>query len=454
MSQEIVGVRRLYILFLLFAVAVINMIDRQLMGVVIEPIKREFHVSDAAMGLLTGLAFASVYCCCAIPIARYADRANRRNVIVAACAVWSLMTVVCGTVTGYWQLAFARMGVAIGESGSNAPSMSMLADLYPPKRRAKAIGVLMLAAPVGTLIGMTVGAYLTYYHGWRTMFFWLGMPGLVVSLLLWSTTGEPHRIHHAGDIRRHQAEHANQSTREVLRDAFRSRTFVTIVAAGSLLAFSGYAFGTWSTAFLVRAHGMTLRDAGVLMGLSAGPGAVIGSLSSGWLADRLSNRDVRWQLGVPIIGALLTFPFAIGFTMLPADQVVHLGAVRISAIALCILAMSVFAMWWMAPSYAAITQLFPSDRRATIVSIYNFGILAVGAGLGPIVVGALNDVLTKHLGTDSLGAALALASSANVAAAVLLATSLNGFLRAIRTPDPSADSANSTGANRAATSRA
>ncbi|PVX81706.1 spinster family MFS transporter [Paraburkholderia unamae] len=433
MKQEPTGARRHYTLLLLFAIATVNMIDRQVMGVVIEPIKREFAVSDSAMGLLTGLAFAAVYCCCAIPIARHADRANRRNVVALSCAAWSCMTLVCGTVTGYWQLAFARMGVAVGESGSNAPSMSLLADLYPPQRRARAISVLMLSAPAGALIGMTVGAWLTWYHGWRAAFFWLGLPGLAVALLLRLTVAEPARTHDAAQQNTHTQPNtlAPASTRAVLRDALACRPFAMIVAAGALLAFSGYAFGTWSTAYLVRAHGMNIKEAGTLMGIAAGPGAVIGSLSSGWLADRLTHRDARWQIGVPVLGALLTFPFAVAFTLTPAHLALPVGHMSVPLVGLFILGMSVFGMWWMAPTYAAVTQLFPADRRATIVSMYNFGILAIGAGLGPIVTGAINDTLSKALGHDTLGWALAIVSAANVLAALLLASAAGAFARAI-----------------------
>lgn len=431
MKQSVKGAHRHYVLLLLFLVATINMIDRQVMGIVIEPIKHEFHVSDAAMGLLTGLAFAAVYCCCAIPIASYADRANRRNVIAAACAAWSVMTIVCSSVTGYWQLAFARMGVAIGESGSNAPSMSVLADMYAPQQRSRAISVLMLAAPLGSLIGLSAGAYLTFYAGWRSTFFWLGLPGLIVALLLRVSTREPARRQYADDHRRPGALPSTPAAREVLRDALRSRVFLTIIAAGSLLAFSGYAFGIWSTAFLVRTHGLSMRDAGTLMGLAAGPGAVVGSLSSGWLADRLGRRDGRWQLGIPLLGALLTFPFALAFTLSPADLVWQLGTMTVRPAGLFILGMSVFGMWWMAPSYAAVTRLFPADRRATVVSIYNFGILAVGAGLGPLVVGLLSDALGPHIGSAALGWSLAIASTANLAAAGLLATTLKAFVSAV-----------------------
>jgi predicted MFS family arabinose efflux permease len=434
MTQAVAEVRTRYTLFLLFLVTVINMIDRQVMGVVIEPIKHEFNVSDTAMGLLTGLAFSAVYCCCAIPIARYADRANRRNVIAASCTAWSLMTILCSAVTGYWQLAVARMGVALGESGSNAPSMSMIADLFPPQRRARAISILMLANPVGTLVGLSVGAWLTYEFGWRAAFLWLGVPGLAVALLLRATTHEPPRTDYPGDTKADTAGNVGSGrppAREVFGEILASRVFMTIAVSGALLAFSAYAFGVWSTAFLVRSHDMTLRDAGALMGLAAGPGAVIGSLSSGWLADSLARRDARWQLGVPVVGALLTSPFAMAFALYPAHAVWHMGALSIPAVGVFILGMSVFGMWWMAPSYSAVTQLFPGDRRATIIAVYNFGILAVGAGLGPLAAGLLSDAMTAQAGSAALGWALATTSLANLLAAGLLMTAVRSFAGAV-----------------------
>ena len=426
MNTQVRGFRRHYTLFVLFLISAVSLIDRQVMGVVIEPIKAEFHVSDTRIGLLTGLAFALVYCVFAIPLGRYADRAHRRNLIGWCCAFWSVMAMLCGFASNFWQLALARVGVAVGESGSGAASMSIIADLYPPHQRAKAISVFMLGAPIGALLGMSLGAYIAYYHGWREAFIWMAIPGIVAAVLLRLTATEPLRgLWENAQQARPALPH--ESVMQVMRVAWQSKTFVRIAVAGALLAFSSYAFSIWSTAFLVRSHGLSLKDAGIIMGLAAGPGAVIGSLSSGWLSSYLAQRDSRWQLGVPIVGSLLACPMAVAFALYPAGNPWSLGALLVPQAAIFMFAMSVFGMWWMAPSYTAIAQLVAPERRATMIALYNFGIMALGAGFGPLAVGALSDHLTPQLGGDALRWALVICASGYLLASGLLISVLRPY---------------------------
>ena len=426
MNTQVRGFRRHYTLFVLFLISAVSLIDRQVMGVVIEPIKAEFHVSDTRIGLLTGLAFALVYCVFAIPLGRYADRAHRRNLIGWCCAFWSVMAMLCGFASNFWQLALARVGVAVGESGSGAASMSIIADLYPPHQRAKAISVFMLGAPIGALLGMSLGAYIAYYHGWREAFIWMAIPGIVAAVLLRLTATEPLRgLWENAQQARPALPH--ESVMQVMRVAWQSKTFVRIAVAGALLAFSSYAFSIWSTAFLVRSHGLSLKDAGIIMGLAAGPGAVIGSLSSGWLSSHLARCDSRWQLGVPIVGALLACPMAVAFALYPAGSPWSLGALQVPQAAIVMFAMSVFGMWWMAPSYTAIAQLVAPERRATMIALYNFGIMALGAGFGPLAVGALSDHLTLQLGGDALRWALVICASGYLLASGLLISVLRPY---------------------------
>ena len=426
MNTKVSGLRRHYTLFVLFLISAVSLIDRQVMGVVIEPIKAEFHVSDTQIGLLTGLAFALVYCVFAIPLGRYADRAHRRNLIGWCCAFWSVMAMLCGFASNFWQLALARVGVAVGESGSGAASMSIIADLYPPHQRAKAISVFMLGAPIGALLGMSLGAYIAYYHGWREAFIWMAIPGIIAAVLLRLTATEPLRgLWEQAQQARPALPH--ESVMQVMRVAWQSTTFVRIAVAGALLAFASYAFSIWSTAFLVRSHGLSLKDAGIIMGLAAGPGAIIGSLSSGWLSAHLAQRDSRWQLGVPIVGALLACPMAVAFALYPAGNPWALGALQVPQAAIFMFAMSVFGMWWMAPSYTAIAQLVVPERRATMIALYNFGIMALGAGFGPLAVGVLSDHLTPMLGVDALRWALVICASGYVLASGLLVSVLRPY---------------------------
>ena len=332
----------------------------------------------------------------------------------------------CGFASNFWQLALARVGVAVGESGSGAASMSIIADLYPPHQRAKAISVFMLGAPIGALLGMSLGAYIAYYHGWREAFIWMAIPGIVAAVLLRLTATEPLRgLWENAQQARPALPH--ESVMQVMRVAWQSKTFVRIAVAGALLAFSSYAFSIWSTAFLVRSHGLSLKDAGIIMGLAAGPGAVIGSLSSGWLSSHLARCDSRWQLGVPIVGALLACPMAVAFALYPAGSPWSLGALQVPQAAIFMFAMSVFGMWWMAPSYTAIAQLVAPERRATMIALYNFGIMALGAGFGPLAVCALSDHLTLQLGGDALRWALVICASGYLLASGLLISVLRPY---------------------------
>ena len=426
MNNQISGFRRHYTLFVLFLISAVSLIDRQVMGVVIEPIKAEFHVSDTQIGLLTGLAFALVYCLFAIPLGRFADRGHRRNLIGWCCAFWSVMAMLCGFASNFWTLALARIGVAVGESGSGAASMSMIADLYPPHQRSKAISVFMLGAPIGALLGMSLGAYIAYYHGWREAFIWMALPGIAAAVLLRFTAAEPLRgLWEKARETRPAVPH--ESVMQVMRVAWASKTFVRIAIAGALLAFASYAFSIWSTAFLVRSHGLTLKDAGIIMGLAAGPGAIIGSLSSGWLSAHLARRDSRWQLGVPIVGALLALPMSMAFALYPAGHPWALGALQVPQATVFMFGMSVFGMWWMAPSYTAIAQLVVPERRATMIALYNFGIMAIGAGFGPLAVGVLSDHLTPLMGVNALRWSLVICSGGYLLASGLLFSVLRPY---------------------------
>ena len=289
------GWRSHYTLIILLAVYTMSFIDRQIMGILMEPIKREFQVSDTAMGLLSGLTFALFYSTLAIPFGRYADRANRRNFVAYCCAAWSAMTALCGMAGGYWSLALARVGVAVGEAGGTSPSMSMIADHYPPQLRGRAMGVYWIGPQLGILFGLTLGGWIAHHYGWRAAFLWMGLPGIAVALLLRYTGVEPQRGRWEATA---AAGSAQEPLRLLLRDLWASKTFVRITLAGLMMGFAGYGIGIWTPAFLVRSHGMTLQGAGAIMGLLGGAMAALGALLAGWLCDTLSRRDARWRVGV------------------------------------------------------------------------------------------------------------------------------------------------------------
>lgn len=398
------GWRSHYTLVLLLFVYTMSFIDRQIMGILMEPIKREFQVSDTAMGLLSGLTFALFYSTLAIPFGRYADRANRRNFVAWCCAAWSAMTAVCGMAAGFWTLALARVGVAVGEAGGTAPSLSMVADHYPPARRGRAMGVYWLGPQLGILFGLTLGGWIAHHHGWRSAFLWMAVPGLLAAALLRFTGVEPLRGRWEGPA---AVGATAEPLRVLLRDLWTSPAFMRSMAAAMLMGLAGYGIGMWTPAFLVRTHGMSLQGAGAVMGLLGGLMAALGALLSGWLSDTLSRRDPRWRLGVPALGCLLSVPSGLAFYLMPAGQVWVVADLQVPVAVGFYLAFGFTAVWWTAPLFAVLSELIAPHRRATALSVFNLGMTVVGAGLGPLAVGMLSDALTPMFGQNALRWALA-----------------------------------------------
>jgi predicted MFS family arabinose efflux permease len=402
------------------------------MGVLIEPVKNEFGASDTMMGFLTGLAFAAFYSALAIPFARYADRANRRNFVAWCCMGWSVMTGLCGMALNFTQLALARMGVAVGEAGGSAPSLSMIADLYPRAQRSRAMSVYMLGPHMGTLFGLGAGAWIAHQYGWRTAFIVMAVPGILAALLLRWTCVEPLRgTWDAPEAQQAESAQPKQPLREILLEVWRTPGFAWIAVAGMLFGLAGYGLGIWGTAFLVRTHGLNLRDAGILVGLTGGVAAVIGALLSGWLTDKLVARDPRWQMGVPIVGTAIAIPLGMAYLLWPAGDVWQIGTLKVPVAMGFSLLFSVFAVWWTAPSYAAITTLVGASRRATSVAVYNLGLTVCGIGLGPFSVGVLSDLLTPAYGPLALRWALVIVMGGFVLAMVALILAARPYARAL-----------------------
>jgi MFS family permease len=391
-------------LVLLLLVYMMSFIDRQIMGILMEPIKREFQVSDTAMGLLSGLTFALFYSALAVPFSRYADRANRRNMVAWCCAAWSAMTALCGLAGSYWTLALARVGVAVGKAGGTAPSLSMVADHYPPARRGRAMGVYWLAPQLGILFGLTLGGWIAHHYGWRAAFIWMGLPGVALALLLRYAGVEPQR----GRWESVDAKGApTEPLGTLLRDLWASKAFVRIMMAGFLMGFAGYGIGIWTPAFLVRSHGMSLQGAGAVMGLLGGFMAALGALASGWLCDLLSRRDPRWRVGVPALGCLLTLPTGLAFYMMPAGDAWLIGGFEVPRAIGFYMLFGVTAVWWTAPVYTVLAELIAPHRRTTAMAIFNLGMTMLGAGFGPLLVGMVSDWLAPSLGNEALRWALA-----------------------------------------------
>ncbi|MBW0236261.1 MFS transporter [Pseudomonas sp. D1HM] len=423
MSNAHVGWRSHGLLLLLAAVFADNFVGRQILAVMIEPIKREFGVGDTALGLISGLAFAGVYALLALPAGRLADRMSRTRLLAMACLLWAVATMLCGLATSFWILAVARMAVAVSESPTTSASMSIIADLYPPHRRSFAISCFTAAPTFSAVIGLSLGAWVVEQYGWRSAFILIGMPALLFSTLLAFLVKDPARGR--WDLAPAHAAHPLQSLGSDARKLWALPAYRCLILAGGLTTLSSYAIAMWNTSFLVRSHGMSLQHAGLLAGFICGGVAGIGALFSGWLSDHLTPRNPHWQVGIPVIGHLAALSALFAYLLWPQTVWMHLGDVPIPSAMLWCALYSFFAVWWVAPSYNLVTQLVPANRRGTAMALQTILSTLLGVGAGPLLAGLFSDALQPAYGIESLRYALLLVSLP-VAGAVMLLIRTSG----------------------------
>lgn len=405
---------------LLVVVYVFNFVDRQILSILVEPIRQDLGVSDTAMGFLTGGAFAVFYTFAGIPIARFADRSVRRTVIAVGCALWSAMTAASGLARGFADLALARIGVGVGEAACSPPAHSLLSDYFPPERRATALAVYASGIHFGTAFGYLAGGWLNEAFDWRTAFLAVGLPGLALALLVRLTVREPARGLSEGGV----AGEAPPATSEVFRFLWDLRSFRHLSFASALTAFAGYGVAIWTPAFLVRVHGMGTAEIGTWLGLIAGLGGASGAWLGGVAADRLGARDPRWAVRVPAAAALAGLPFTALLLFWPSPRTALLLGIP----------GTVLGAMWLGPVFALTQTLVRIRMRAVASAILLFIVNLIGLGLGPQVVGALNDLLRPTFGGASVRwslAAVVLVSSVWAAVHFALAgRTLAGDLRA------------------------
>lgn len=393
-----------YVLGVLFLVYVINFIDRQVLSVFIGPIKEEFGVSDTAMGLLVGLAFALFYTIAGIPIARWADRGNRRTIIALGLTVWSAMTVTCGLARSFVQLALARVGVGVGEAAGSPPAHSLISDYFPVERRATAMGIYSWGIYVGSALAYLGGGYLRTHFEWRTAFIVLGIPGLLVALLVRFTVHEPPRgysekaqtktelVDGEWGITGQPAAAETTTFGETLSHLLSCRSWVYLVAGTCFLSLTGYGVLMWGYEFFGRIHAMPPMTIGMWMAGIVGIGGSIGSYSGGALADRLGRHDPAWYMRLPALVTAVSVPLAVAFLMAESSAA----------------AMSFFFVFYIlanfyVPAMHTINQNLSKLRmRATAAAILLFIVNLVGAGAGPFVVGLLNDVFAASYGQEAI----------------------------------------------------
>jgi len=391
-------------LAVLFLVATSNYLDRNILAVLLEPIKQEFAVSDTLLGLLSGLCFALCYALCGMPVARWADRGNRRTIITLALLVWSAMTVLCGLVHSFWQLALARVGVGVGESGAIPPAQALLADYFPPARRTTALAIFTAASTAGYVVGFGAGGYIAATRGWRVALILAGALGLLLAVLARFGLAEP-RLQLGFPARCAGVEFVP----EALSRLAAKRSFLYALAGCIVHFFAVYGALIFVSSFLVRLLHVPLATVSVAYASVTAVGSLIGTLGGGWLADRLASRDIRWLAWLPAATCALAGPAF--WVALSIDDLAPFLA--FSFVAWMLLSAS------LPPVFAAIHAVCGSRRRATAVAVALFSATVFGTGFGPLVTGAISDALTALYGAEGLRYALKFTVSLLVVAGAL-----------------------------------
>ncbi|MEM7100485.1 MAG: MFS transporter [Pseudomonadota bacterium] len=391
---------RNFVLAMLVVVYVFNFLDRQIVTILAEPIKLDLGLNDTQIGLMTGLAFAIFYTVLGIPIARLADRANRVTIISVALTIWSGMTVLCGYAQNFTQMLLARIGVGVGEAGCSPPAHSLIADYYPPEKRASALSIYALGIPVGSILGYLAGGWIAEFYGWRTAFLLVGAPGVLLALFFKFLVKEPIRgMSEPGGA---AAATEQPPLLRTVKTLLSNRTMVHLAMGGALTSFVGYGLGQWLPAYFIRLHGMGLAETATYFGLVIGVASAVGTFIGGTLADKLAARDRRWYAWLPAYGVLFAFPFYVVGMIMENPYV---------AIAIMVVP-SVLNSLWLGPTFGTIQNLAPTRMRALASAMLLFILNIIGLGFGPFLVGVLSDLLVPQFGGESLRYAILIATAA------------------------------------------
>nr|WP_317894072.1 MFS transporter [uncultured Sphingomonas sp.] len=377
-----------------------NFLDRQILSILAMPVKADLQLSDSQLGMLGGLAFATLYCTLAIPLAMLADRTSRSWVITVSLAMWSGFTALCGTAQGFAQMFLFRVGVGVGEAGGVAPSYALIADTFPPGRRARALAIYGLGIPIGSAVGVLLGGAIAAAVEWRTAFVVMGVAGLLTAPLFRLLVRDPPRT------RTGQAP-----LLPVFGMLARKPSFWLLSLGGAAGSTAGYGIAFWMPSLMMRSFGLDLAETGRFVGALLLTGGVAGILLGGVIADRWGRRTRRAYALVPAIA------YAAGVPLLAAGL---LSGSWAAAFALFLLPQAlVYA--WPGPLLTAVQQLVPAAMRSTASACFLLINNLIGLGLGSWLVGALSKAWTPQLGDEALRYAMLAALGSYLLAGALMA---------------------------------
>lgn len=376
-------------LALLTLMAAVQFFDRALMVVIMEPIKREFGLSDAQLGIVAGLSYAAAFGLAGIPLGWLVDRTNRRNLLVTLLTVWSGMVALAGSAGQFLTLIAARIGIGSMDAGGQPCSVSIISDLYPPQRRASAVAVFYVGVPLGMAAGFMAGGVLAAHYGWRTALFVAAVPGLVLAVLMGWLIREPQRGG-AEAAAVHLAEAPPLA--QTLQFMWGQKSLMYLMAGSVLVTAASSAMMSWIGSLLIRSHGLALEQVGLLTAVCMGGFGAVGTLLVGRWADRVGARDMRWQPRLMAGGAALMVGFGVAVCWLPEVWAV---AVALAVFAACVAGLN-------GPTYALTQTLVQVRMRGISMSVLLVLLNLIGVGVGPTMAGVLSDAFQARWGGDSV----------------------------------------------------
>ncbi len=389
-----------YVTLLMLVVYVLNQTDRAIFGFLMEPIKRELELSDSQLGFLAGPALVLFYATVGIPIARFADRSNRVNIIATAVAMWSVVVTLSAAVASWGQLALARVAVGIGEAGFSAIAQSLLSDYHSSTERTRALSIFMLAIPMGSVVSSLMGGWLNEVYGWRAAFVFAGVPGILASLLVKLSVREPRSAHTVTTA----SNTPQPRLRTVFATLWRCKALRHLAIGMALINMVCASFLTWAPTFFVRSHGMTTGELGTWLAVAIAGGGSLGTWLGGHLVSRYGAADVRVQARLLAIGAALVTPLLAAVLMWPSKRV-----------ALSLLLPAYALMFFsFGPSFSLVQGLVPAHVRATITAIVILGQSLFAGVFGLQLVGVMSDAFSRASAADSLQWALFVVSLAGI----------------------------------------
>ena len=387
-SIEFSAAYKRYMLGILVLISVFNAIDKTVFSALLEPIKQEFLLSDLQLGLLSGLAFALFYATLGLPFARWADLGNRRTLLTLTVGFWSLMTVLTGMAQNYTQMFLARLGVGIGEGGGHPAALSMLSDLYSAKSGGVAISLFLIGGTIGSVVGLSGGAYIAQEWGWRYALIFMGAPGILLAIIIRLTMKEPRQNCRLPTMSETLGKNFFDSTKSL----FQKRSFLNCVVAFTLFAVFGQGGSQWTLSYLLRTFDLNLAEAGGTLGIIMGGSGVVGTLLGGYVSNFFGQKDINW---------FLKFPMLIIFALIPISAMIfssnELNIVYI------MLAVSSTLVGLMTPCiFALVFGISGKKNKALGIAILGMLATLVGGGLGPMFIGFISDLFANYYGDNSL----------------------------------------------------